>query len=73
MIEGGRTESINSDWAYAVVYLANKDETIRLSVDFRHLSSSTIADAYPMKIVKDLFYEIRQEILLQYCDLKKSS
>lgn len=60
LLEQGLIKPSNSEWAHPVVCEAKKDGTVRLCGDFRHLNGFTIPDAYPMKIAKDLLYEIGQ-------------
>ncbi|GFV23447.1 retrovirus-related Pol polyprotein from transposon 297 [Trichonephila clavipes] len=48
-----------------------KNGSIRLCVDYRHLNSFTIADAYPMQNAKDLLFEVGQANYITVLDLTK--
>lgn len=56
---------------HPVACLAKKDGTIRLCVDFQHLNSFTVPDAYPMEIMKDFFYETGQADFITTLHLMK--
>ncbi|GFW39902.1 retrovirus-related Pol polyprotein from transposon 17.6 [Trichonephila clavipes] len=64
-------EHSDSDWAHPVVCGAKMDGSIRLCIDFRLLNSFTIPDAYPMKHVTYLIYEIGKTHFISVLDLTK--
>lgn len=64
-------EPSNSNWAHPVVCVAKKDGSVRLCIDFRLLNSFTIPDAYPMKIAKELLFEVGGAQFISVLDLTK--
>ncbi|GFW46295.1 hypothetical protein TNCV_1387971 [Trichonephila clavipes] len=64
-------EPSESEWAYPIVCVSKKNGSIRLCVDYRHLNSFTIADAYPMQNAKDLLFEVGQANYITVLDLTK--
>ncbi|XP_055942030.1 uncharacterized protein LOC129972075 [Argiope bruennichi] len=71
LLEAGLIEHSESDWAHPVVCVAKKNGSIRLCVDYRQLNKYTIADAYPMKLVTELLYEIGKANFISILDLTK--
>ncbi|GFU38998.1 retrovirus-related Pol polyprotein from transposon opus [Trichonephila clavipes] len=63
-------EPSESEWAHPIVCVS-KNGSIRLCVDYRHLNSFTIADAYPMQNAKDLLFEVGQANYITVLDLTK--
>ncbi|GFV59056.1 hypothetical protein TNCV_1677981 [Trichonephila clavipes] len=55
----------------SIVCVSKKNGSIRLCVDYRHLNSFTIADAYPMQNAKDLLFEVGQANYITVLDLTK--
>ncbi|GFW56291.1 retrovirus-related Pol polyprotein from transposon opus [Trichonephila clavipes] len=64
-------EPSESEWAHPIVCVSKKNGSIRLCVDYRHLNSFTIADAYPMQNAKDLLFEVGQANYITVLDLTK--
>ncbi|GFU57547.1 retrovirus-related Pol polyprotein from transposon 17.6 [Trichonephila clavipes] len=54
-----------------IVCVSKKNGSIRLCVDYRHLNSFTIADAYPMQNARDLLFEVGQANYITVLDLTK--
>ncbi|GFV82624.1 hypothetical protein TNCV_1618531 [Trichonephila clavipes] len=64
-------EPSESEGAHPIVCVSKKNWSIRLCVDYRHLNSFTIADAYPMQNAKDLLFEVGQANYITVLDLTK--
>ncbi|GFX75484.1 retrovirus-related Pol polyprotein from transposon 17.6 [Trichonephila clavipes] len=64
-------EPSESEWAHPIVCVSKKNGSIRLCVDYRHLNSFTIANAYPMQNAKDLLFEVGQANYITVLDLTK--
>ncbi|GFT78273.1 retrovirus-related Pol polyprotein from transposon 17.6 [Trichonephila clavipes] len=64
-------EPRESEWAHPIVCVSKKNGSIRLCVDYRHLNSFSIADAYPMQNAKDLLFEVGQANYITVLDLTK--
>ncbi|GFS88479.1 retrovirus-related Pol polyprotein from transposon opus [Trichonephila clavipes] len=64
-------EPSESEWAHPIVCVSKRNGSIRLCVDYRHLNSFTIADAYPMQNAKDLLFEVGQANYITVLDLTK--
>ncbi|GBN70331.1 Retrovirus-related Pol polyprotein from transposon 297 [Araneus ventricosus] len=71
LLELDLIEPSDSDWAHPVVCVAKKNGSVRLCIDFRLLNSFTIPDAYPMKIARDLLYEVGKANFISVLDLTK--
>ncbi|GFU17395.1 retrovirus-related Pol polyprotein from transposon opus [Trichonephila clavipes] len=64
-------EPSECEWAHPIVCVSKKNGSIRLCVDYRHLNSFTIADAYPVQNAKDLLFEVGQTNYITFLDLTK--
>jgi hypothetical protein len=71
LLDMGLIEPSDSEWAHPVVCVAKKNGSVRLCIDFRLLNSFTVPDAYPMKIAKDLLFEVGQAKFITVLDLTK--
>ncbi|GBL99975.1 Retrovirus-related Pol polyprotein from transposon 17.6, partial [Araneus ventricosus] len=71
LLEMGLIEHSDSDWAHPVVCVAKKNGNIRLCVDYRQLNQFTIPDAYPMKLITELLYEVGKARFISILDLTK--
>ncbi|GBL77650.1 Transposon Ty3-I Gag-Pol polyprotein, partial [Araneus ventricosus] len=71
LLELDLIEPSDSDWAHPVVCVAKKNGSVRLCIDFRLLNNFTIPDAYPMKIARDLLYEVGKANFISVLDLTK--
>ncbi|GFV57208.1 retrovirus-related Pol polyprotein from transposon 17.6 [Trichonephila clavipes] len=65
------TELSESEWAHPIVCVSKRNGSIRLCVDYRHLNSYTVADAYPMQNAKDLLFEVGQANYIIVLELTK--
>ena len=54
MEEEGIIERSESEWAFPIVLVKKKDDTLHMCVDYRRLNAVAEADAYPMPRVDDL-------------------
>ncbi|GBL99508.1 Retrovirus-related Pol polyprotein from transposon opus [Araneus ventricosus] len=71
LLELDLIEPSDSDWAHPVVCVAKKNGSVRLCIEFRLLNSFIIPDAYPMKIARDLLYEVGKANFISVLDLTK--
>ncbi|GBN78877.1 Retrovirus-related Pol polyprotein from transposon 17.6 [Araneus ventricosus] len=71
LLEMGLIEHSDSDWAHPVVCVAKKNGNVKLCVDYRQLNKFTIPDAYPMKLITELLYEVGKARLISVLDFTK--
>ena len=69
METNGVTEPSTSEWASPIVPVPKKDGTIRLCVDFWHLNTATVMDAYPMPRVDDMLDQLGHANYISTLDL----
>jgi hypothetical protein len=55
-----------------VLFVKNKDGTIRLGIDFRHLHNVIINNNYPLPRISDIFVQWKGEKIFSKMDLRSS-
>jgi hypothetical protein len=61
-----------SPWGALVLFVKNKDGTLRLCIDFRKLNKVTIKNKYPLPIIDDLFDQLKGARIFSKIDLRSS-
>jgi len=69
MLTEGVIEHCSSEWASPIVVVRKKDNTIRLSVDYRKLNAETLMDAYLMLQVDEILDQLEQARYLSTLNL----
>jgi len=59
-----------SPWGAPVLFVKNKDGTLRLCIDYRELNKITIKNKYPLSRIDDLFYQIQGAGVFSKIDLR---
>ena len=62
----------NSPWASPMVVVRNKDESIRLTIDFRKLNFHITSDNYPMPLRENVIENLHNSSYLTKLDLTKA-
>lgn len=60
LLEKGFIRASVSTWG-ALVLFVNKDASLRLCIDYRHLNQATIKNKYPLPRIDDLFEQPKGE------------
>lgn len=71
MLASGIIEPSNSEWCSPVVIVCKKDDSLRISIDFRKLNAVSEFDAYPMPRVDELLERIGKVKFITTLDLCK--
>jgi hypothetical protein len=61
-----------SPWGAPVLFVKNKDGTLRMCVDFRILNKVTIKNKYPLPRIDDLFDQLKGARIFSNIDLRSS-
>jgi hypothetical protein len=61
-----------SPWGESIMFVKNKDETLRLCIDYRQLNKMTIKNKYPLPIINDLFDQVGGANIFSKLDLRSS-
>ena len=69
MQEQGVVKPSNSPWASPIVLVPTKDGSLRFRVDFRHMSSITTKDIYPLPHVEDILDTLGEAKYFKSLDL----
>lgn len=72
MLENGVIRKSNSPWAFPIVVVLNKDESVRLTVDYRDLNKHVTTDPFPMPSIDGVLNKIGDCKTLSKIDLTKS-
>jgi hypothetical protein len=57
-------------WGAPILFVKNKDGTLRLCIDFRQLNKYTVKNKYPLPRIYDLFYQLRGAKIFSKIDLR---
>jgi hypothetical protein len=61
-----------SPWGAPVLFVKNKDETLRLCIDYRQLNKMTIKNKYPLHRINDLFDQVGGAKIFSKLDIRSS-
>ena len=61
-----------SPWGVLVIFVKNKDGTLRLCIDYNHLNKMTIKNRYTLPRIDDLFNQLREATIFSKIDLRSS-
>jgi hypothetical protein len=70
MMDKGYIWPIMSPWGAPVLFVKNKDSTLRLCVDYRQLNKVTIKNKYPLPRIDDLFNQLGGASIFSKIDLR---
>src|SRR4051812_48854564 len=60
----------SSPWGALVLFVENKDGSLRMCVDYRSLNDVTIKNKYPLPIINDLFHQLEGACVFSKIDLR---
>ena len=70
LLDKGFTKPSVSPWGAPVLFVKNKDGTMRLCIDYRELNKVTIKNKYPLPRIDDLFDQLHGEKVFLIFSLK---
>ncbi|KAL0546149.1 hypothetical protein IC582_016055 [Cucumis melo] len=59
-----------SPWGAPVLFVKNKDGSMRLCIDYRELNKVTVKNRYPLPRIDDLFYQLQRATVFSKIDLR---
>ena len=72
LLEKNYIRSSVSPWGATVLFVKNKDGTLRLCTDYRQLNKVTVKNKYPLPRIDDLFDQMRGAKVFSKIDLRSS-
>jgi hypothetical protein len=70
MMDKGYIHPNMSPWGSPVMFVKNKDDTLRLCIEYRQLNKVTIKNKYPLPRIDDLFNQLGGVSIFSKIDLK---
>jgi hypothetical protein len=70
MMDKGYIRPSVSPWGGPILFVKNKDGTLRLCIDYRKLNKKTIKNKYPLPRIDDLFDQLRGASIFSNIDLR---
>lgn len=61
----------DSEWAHPMLYVTKEDGSITLYIDFRSFNTFTVPDIYPMRIARDMLFDVGQLTFITVIDFTK--
>ena len=71
ILEKGFIEPSSSPWGAPVLFIAKKDGTLRMCIDYRALNKVTLKDMYPLPRIDDLFDQLKGAVYFSSIDLQQ--
>ncbi|XP_064469668.1 uncharacterized protein LOC135384395 [Ornithodoros turicata] len=71
LLKQGFIYAVNSPFIHPVACVAKKDGTMRLCVDYRHLSAGTVNNAFPMAQQQELIFRVGRAKFFTLIDLMR--
>jgi len=71
-LEKGFIRPSTSPFGAPILFVRKKDGTLRLCIDYRQLNENTIRDSYPLPLITELFYRLREAKIFTKLDLKSA-
>ena len=70
LLEKGFIRPSVSPWGAPMLFVKNKDGTLRLCVDYRQLNKMTVKNKYPLPRIEDLFDQLKGASVFSKTDLR---
>lgn len=70
LLDLGFIRSSVSPWGAPVLFVKEKDGTLRMCIDYRELNKLTLKNKYPFPQIDDLFDQLRGASIFSKIDLK---
>ena len=70
LLDKGFFRPSTSPWSTLVLFVKNKDKTLRLYIDYRQLNRVMIKNRYPLPRIDDLFDQLRGARVYSKIDLR---
>ncbi|KAI3669849.1 hypothetical protein L6452_41291 [Arctium lappa] len=70
LLEKGFIRPSSSSWGTPVLFVKNKDESMRMSIDYRELNKVTVKNKYPLPRIDDLFDQLQGAGCFSKIDLR---
>ena len=70
MMDKGYIQPSVSPWGGPILFVKNKDGTLRLCIDYRKLNKATINKKYPLPRINDLFEQLGGASIFSKIDLR---
>ena len=69
LTDKGYIQSNISPWGTPMLFVKNKDGTLRMCIYYRHLNKVTIKKKYPLPRIDNLFYQLQRSSFFSKIDL----
>jgi hypothetical protein len=71
LLDKGFIEPSSSPWGAPILFIAKKDGTLRMCIDYRALNKVTLKDRYPLPRIDDLFDQLKGAEYFSSIDLQQ--
>ncbi|CAN4094789.1 unnamed protein product [Withania somnifera] len=70
LLDKGFIRSSMSPWGAPVLFVKNKNGTLRMCIDYRRLNKLTVKNKYPLPRIDDFFDRLQGEAVFSKIDLR---
>ena len=70
LLDKGFVRPSVSPWGAPVLFVKNKDDTLRMCIDYRQLNKVMMKNKYPLPRIEDLFYQLKGVGVFSKIDLR---